>query len=144
MNRGQVAAVAAVFALLAGLSAWLQLGVLARAPAAITGADDAPDVIISNFTATGVDEFGAAYRLRAARLTHYPRAGHALLERPRIVQYGAGDGGDGDSRARDIEADAGILDDAEREVKLTGNVRVREGASVATVNTMTVNLGRER
>lgn len=132
----QTVAIAALFALLAGLSAWLQFGVLQRAPA-VAVAVDGPDYAITNFAATGVDEFGAAYKLSAARLTHYP-AGHALLERPRIVQFR--DGG-----ARRIEADSGTLGD-DGDMQLAGNVRVREGPagqeSVATVQTMTVRLGR--
>lgn len=133
-NRHTVA-IASVFALLAGLSAWLQFGVLERAPATAEAAADAPDYTIANFTAAGIDEFGKAYRLSAARLTHYP-AGHALVERPRIVQYPNGGGG-----ARRIEADTGRLGD-DGVMRLAGNVRVREGESVASVQTMTVRLGR--
>jgi len=141
MNRRQVAAVAALFALLAGLSAWLQFGVLAR-PAAVAeaGAADEADYYIERFVSTGVDAFGEKYRLSAARLTHYPRAGRARLERPRIVQFR---GGGGDA-ARRIQADTGWLDDGGAEVQLAGRVRVTEGGgeSVARVNTMTVRLGR--
>jgi len=138
MNRAQTVTIVAVFVLLAGLSAWLQFGVLARAPVAAAVAADAPDVIITHFTSTGVDQFGAAYRLSAARLTHYPAAGHALLERPRIVQYRA----HGDADARRIEADTGTLADGESALRLAGNVRVTEGGSSARAQTMTVRLGR--
>lgn len=147
MNRRQIAAVAALFALLAGLSAWLQFGVLAR-PAAVAGAGAAADEVdyyIERFVSTGVDAFGEKYRLSAARLTHYPRAGRAHLEQPRIVQF-RGD----DQAARRIQADTGWLDDGAAEVQLAGRVRVTEGEgegesggeSVASVNTMTVRLGR--
>lgn len=148
MNRRQIAAVAALFALLAGLSAWLQFGVLAR-PAAVAdagaGAADEADYYIERFVSTGVDAFGEKYRLSAARLTHYPRAGRAHLEQPRIVQF-RGD----DQAARRIQADTGWLDDGAAEVQLAGRVRITEsegegesgGESVARVNTMTVRLGR--
>lgn len=149
MNRRQFAAVAALFALLAGLSAWLQFGVLAR-PAAVAGAGAAADEVdyyIERLVSTGVDAFGEKYRLSAARLTHYPRAGRAHLEQPRIVQFR---GDDGDQAARRIQADTGWLDDGAAEVQLAGRVRVTEGEgegegggeSVARVNTMTVRLGR--
>lgn len=131
-NRHTVA-IASVFALLAGLSAWLQFGVLQHAPAAAETAADAPDYTIANFASAGIDEFGKAYRLSAARLTHYP-AGHALVERPRIVQFRGGG-------ARRIEADSGRLGD-DGAMRLTGNVRVVDGDSTATVQTMTVRLGR--
>lgn len=149
MNRRQTAAVAGLFVLLAGLSAWLQFGVLAR-PAVVAGAGaagvaaaaaDEADYYIERFVSTGVDAFGEKYQLSAARLTHYPRAGRAHLEQPRIVQFGAGD-----RAARRIQADTGWLDDGGAEVQLAGRVRVTEGEgggeSVATANTMTVRLGR--
>ena len=145
MNRRQSVTVVVLFSVLAGLSAWLQFGVLARAPAAVadTVVVDEPDYYIERFVSTGVDALGAQYRLSAERLTHYPRARRSLLERPRIVQYpsGANDRGDG---ARRIQADTGVLDDDSAELQLAGQVRVTEGdgESVATVNTMTVKLGR--
>ena len=143
MNRRHTVTVVVLFSVLAGLSAWLQFGVLARAPAVAAAiAVDEPDYYIEHFVSTGVDALGAQYRLSAERLTHYPRARRALLERPRIVQY-PNDRGDG---ARRIQADTGALDDDSAELQLTGQVRVSEGgtgnASVATVNTMTVKLGR--
>ena len=147
MNRRQTVTVVVLFSVLAGLSAWLQFGVLARAPAAVADsvAVDEPDYYIERFVSTGVDALGAQYRLSAERLTHYPRARRALLERPRIVQYPSGANGRGDG-ARRIQADTGALDDDSAELQLAGQVRVFEGgagnASFATVNTMTVKLGR--
>jgi len=144
MNHRHTVTVVVLFSVLAGLSAWLQFGVLARAPVAVAVAvaADEPDYYIERFVSTGVDALGAQYRLSAERLTHYPRARRALLERPRIVQY-PNDRGDG---ARRIQADTGALDDDSAELQLAGQVRVFEGgagnASVATVNTMTVKLGR--
>ena len=145
MNRRQNFAIVALFALLAGLSVWLQFGLLARPGGAAAGAaGDRPDYYIEGFVSTGIDRLGEQYRVSAERLTHYPRGARALLHRPYIVQYR------NQGAPRHIYADSGWLYDNHAEVQLSGNVRVVENASgdlggaVATARTMTVRLGEGR
>jgi len=145
VNRRQNGCIVALFALLAGLSAWLQFGLLAPPGGAAAGAaGDQPDYYIEDFVSTGLDRLGERYRVSAERLTHYPLSARALLHRPYIVQYRK------QGAPRHIYADSGWLYDNRAEVQLSGNVRVVENASgglggaVATAGTMTVRLGGER
>ena len=46
---------------------------------------------IQNFTATGRDEAGVIYVLKAERLAHFPIDNTALLDKPHLVQYQEGE-----------------------------------------------------
>ncbi len=108
-----------VFALLAGLSAWLQFSLLETPVSELSEEEkNAPDYYIENFVSTGMDKLGKRYEVRADRMVHYPFGDRALLDNPHIVQY------DLDKTPRHIYADSGWLYNSTSKVLLTGNVRV--------------------
>lgn len=113
-------------ALLGGLSAWLQFGLLDPPADELPKAQrDAPDYYVRDLVLTGMDALGKRYELRADRMTHYPFTDRARLDNLHVVQY------DRDEDPRHITADTGWLDNATSEVRLSGNVRVvrsRDGA----------------
>ncbi len=138
MGLRQYLVVAALFALLIGISAWLRFGLLAPADGAapaVGGENEGVDYYIENFVSTGMDRRGKKYRLSAARLLHYPGDERALLQRPHLIQYHP-------PRApRHIHADSGWLGDDGAQLLLSGNVRVIEvGGARATTNTMRIRL----
>lgn len=143
MDRQQNLVLLLLLLLLAGVSAWLQFGLLARPEREISAAAaNDPDYYIENFTSTGMDRSGKKYRLIADRLAHYPGDDRALLERPHVIQYDPGPGG----APRHIYADSGWLYDDRAEVLLSGNVKVVEnhtgdlGGAVVTSKKMLIRL----
>ncbi len=147
MDKRQNMVVVMLFVLLAGLSAWLQFGLLER-PARV-GAEaavdehDRPNYYVENLVSTGINRHGKKYRLSADRLVHYPLAQRASLLRPHLIQYSpAGASG----APRHIYADSGWLYDARAEVLLSGNVKVVQNHSgdlvtdTATTETMLIHL----
>ena len=142
MNRRQSFVLFALFLLLAGVSAWLQFGLLTGVEREISTAANEPDYYIENFTSTGMARSGKKYRVIARRLVHYPGETEALLERPHIIQYAAGP----DGAPRHIYADSGRLYDDRAEVLLSGNVKVVEnhsgdlGGAVVTSKKMLIRL----
>ena len=146
MNRRQSLVLFALFLLLAGVSAWLQFGLLTGVEREISATANEPDYYIENFTSTGMARSGKKYRVIARRLVHYPGETEALLERPHIIQYAAGP----DGAPRHIYADSGRLYDDRAEVLLSGNVKVVEndtgdlggdlGGAVVTSKKMLIRL----
>ena len=142
MNRRQSFVLFALFLLLAGVSAWLQLGLLTGVEREISATANEPDYYIENFTSTGMARSGKKYRVIARRLVHYPGATEALLEQPHIIQYAAAP----DGAPRHIYADSGQLYDDRAEVLLSGNVKVVEndtgdlGGAVVTSKKMLIRL----
>ena len=115
------------FALVTGLSAWLQFGLLDSPEAEPTAAEkNAPDYYIRNLVFTGRDEQGKKYELRADRMVHYPFGDRALLDNPHIIQFSP------DGAPRHVTADSGWLDNVTSEILLTGNVRVVQDPSGAS------------
>ena len=126
MGNRQNAIIVLLFGLLAGISAWLEFGLLSGPANGIAATDNnEPDYYIENFVSTGMHRPGKKYRVIADRLEHYPVAGRALLHRPHIIQYLP------PGPPRHIYADSGWLYNAESEVLLSGNVRVIENHSGA-------------
>ncbi len=120
------------FALVMGLSAWLQFGVLDAPVAEPSEAEkNAPDYYIRNLVFTGRDGLGKRYELRADRMVHYPYGDRALLDNPHIVQYSP------DEAPRHVYADTGWLDNNTSEILLTGNVRVLQDQAGATGDVFT-------
>ena len=142
MNRRQSFVLFALFLLLAGVSAWLQFGLLTGVERKISATTNEPDYYIENFTSTGMARSGKKYRVIARRLVHYPGATEALLEQPHIIQYAAAP----DGAPRHIYADSGQLYDDRAEVLLSGNVKVVEnhtgdlGGAVVTSKKMLIRL----
>ena len=82
-----------------------------------------PDYYIENFTATGLNEYGArSYVLEAERMAHFPHDGSALLDKPYVVEYFEG------SAPRQTNADSGWLSSDGDELLLTGNVVIQQGS----------------
>ncbi len=127
MGLRQTLTVVLLFMLFAGISAWLQFGLLARsadsAPAnsAAAAAAAQPDYSIENLVSTGIDQRGEKYRLSAERLTHYPGERRAVLECPHFIHYPSS------GAPRHLYADTGWLDDDGAKVLLSGNVRGVQG-----------------
>ena len=119
-------ALAVVFLLLLGLSAWMQFGLLEPPIEELSEEDkNAPDYYIENFVSTGMDKHGKVFELRADRMVHYPFGDRALLDNPHIVQY------DLDQTPRHIYADSGWLYNTTSKILLTGNVRVVQSQTAA-------------
>ena len=140
MGLRQYLVVAALFALLIGISAWLRFGLLAPADGAApaVGGNEGVDYYIENFVSTGMDRHGKKYRLSAAQLLQYPGDERALLQRPHLIQYHPNHP---TRPPRHIHADSGWLDDDGAQLLLSGNVRVIEGDGArATTNTMRIRL----
>jgi len=131
---------AVLFFSLAGLSAWLQFGLLASPESDISQMEkNDPDYYVENLVVTGMDESGEKYKVIAERMAHYPLGDRVLLDNPHIVQY------DLDGTLRHIYAESGRLYNNRATVLLTGNVRVIEtggggdGGAMST-DKMTIHL----
>lgn len=110
-----------VLGAMAGLGIWMQVNLLEpaenKAEAPLT---NEPDYYIQNFTATGRDEAGVIYVLKAERLAHFPIDNTALLDKPHLVQYREG------KPARQTTSESGWMSGDGSEVLLTGNVEVTQ------------------
>ncbi len=132
-----------VLGAMAGLGIWLQVSLLEPAtdkPAPVPSHE--PDYYVQQFTATGRDEVGVIYVLKAHRLVHFPDDNTSLLDNPQLVQYRAG------KPIRQTTSDSGWLSGDGKEVQLKGHVEVtqyrREGdpGSVTRTERLTVQLER--
>ncbi len=115
-----------VLGLMAALGIWMQVSLLepnTATPRAGPGHD--PDYYIQNFTATGRDDAGVIYVLKAERLVHFPDDNTALLDFPHLIQYDDG------QPARETTSDSGWMSGDGSEILLTGNVEVKQ---LKTVN----------
>ena len=110
-----------VLGAMAGLGVWMQVNLLEPAEnktaAPLT---NEPDYYIQNFTATGRDEAGVIYVLKAERLAHFPIDNTALLDIPHLVQYQEGE------PARQTTSESGWMYGDGSEVLLTGNVEITQ------------------
>ena len=110
-----------VLGAMAGPGIWMQVNLLEpaenKAAAPLT---NEPDYYIQNFTATGRDEAGVIYVLKAERLAHFPIDNTALLDKPHPVQYQEG------KPARQTTSESGWMSGDGSEVLLTGNVEVTQ------------------
>ncbi len=145
MENKQNILLISVFLLLAGLSAWLQFGLLESSDEEIAESEkNDPDYYVENFTSQGIDSLGRSYEIISDRLVHYPVGDRVLLDNPIIIQYEA------DGTARRVSAESGWLYNNRRTVLLTGNVRVIEGGSdnsvggVASTKKMVIHLDQDR
>ena len=132
-----------VLGAMAGLGIWLQVSLLEPTtdkPAPVPSHE--PDYYVQQFTATGRDEVGVIYVLKAQRLVHFPDANPPRLDNPQRGQYRAG------KPIRQTTSDSGWLSGDGKEVQLTGHVEVtqyrREGdpGSVTRTERLTVQLER--
>ena len=135
------AVLGAAIVVMFGLSLWLQMyflnpKLLQNAPIV----SHEPDYYIHKFTTTGRDTNGIAYVLEAKRLAHFPDDNTALLDEPRLVQYGE------DKSARTTFSDSGLVYENGTKILLQGNVQVTQGAtdkavgSVTSADRMTIKL----
>ncbi|NKB62719.1 MAG: LPS export ABC transporter periplasmic protein LptC [Gammaproteobacteria bacterium] len=145
MENKQNILLISVFLLLAGLSAWLQFGLLESSDEEIAESEkNDPDYYVENFTSQGIDSLGRSYEIISDRLVHYPVGDRVLLDNPIIIQY------ESDGTARRVSAESGWLYNNRRTVLLTGNVRVIEGGSdnsvggVASTKKMVIHLDQDR
>ncbi len=132
-----------VLGAMAGLGIWMQVNLLEPAenktPAPLT---NEPDYYIQNLTATGRDEAGVIYVLKAERLAHFPIDNTALLDKPHLVQYQEG------KPARQTTSESGWMSGDGSEVLLTGNVEVtqfrndEDPGSVTRTQRLSVRLDR--
>jgi lipopolysaccharide export system protein LptC len=132
-----------VLGVMAGLGIWMQVNLLEPAETETAAPlSNEPDYYIQNFTATGRDEAGIVYVLKAQRLTHYPSDNHNLLDKPHLVQYQEG------KPARQATSESGWMAGDGSEVLLTGNVEVtqfrndEDPGSVTRTKRLTVRLDR--
>ena len=132
-----------VLGAMAGLGIWMQVNLLEPAEnktaAPLT---NEPDYYIQNFTATGRDETGVIYVIKAERLAHFPIDNTALLDKPHLVQYQEG------KPARQTTSESGWMSGDGSEVLLTGNVEVtqfrtdEDPGSVTRTQRLSVRLDR--
>ena len=126
------AVLVATIAVMFGLSLWLQLNFLKPIlPQSGTVISHEPDYYIHKFTATGRDANGIAYVLEAKRLAHFPDDNTALLDEPRLVQYGQ------DKSSRTTSSDSGLVYENGTKILLQGNVQVTQGATDTAVGSVT-------
>ena len=110
-----------VLGAMAGLGIWMQVNLLEPAENKVAAPlTNEPDYYIQNFTATGRDEAGVIYVLKAERLAHFPIDNTALLDKPHLVQYQEG------KPARQTTSESGWMSGDGSEVLLTGNVEVTQ------------------
>ncbi len=136
------AVLVATIAVMFGLSLWLQMNFLKPTlPQNGTVISHEPDYYIHKFTATGRDANGIAYVLEAKRLAHFPDDNTALLDEPRLVQYGQ------DKSSRTTSSDSGLVYENGTKILLRGNVQVTQeatgtapGGSVTSADRMTIKL----
>lgn len=89
-------------------------------------ADQGPDYSIKDFRATVMGADGEReYTLAAPLLRHYRQQQLAELTAPHLIQFQNG------QPLVEARADHGWLDDAQKQVLLSGNVRVRRGAGAS-------------
>ncbi len=126
------AVLVATIAVMFGLSLWLQMNFLKPTlPQNGTVISHEPDYYIHKFTATGRDANGIAYVLEAKRLAHFPDDNTALLDEPRLVQYGQ------DKSSRTTSSDSGLVYENGTKILLQGNVQVSQGATDTAVGSVT-------
>ena len=126
------AVLVATIAVMFGLSLWLQINFLKPTlPQNGTVISHEPDYYIHKFTATGRDANGIAYVLEAKRLAHFPDDNTALLDEPRLVQYGQ------DKSSRTTSSDSGLVYENGTKILLQGNVQVTQGATDTAVGSVT-------
>ena len=126
------AVLVATIAVMFGLSLWLQMNFLKPTlPQNGTVISHEPDYYIHKFTATGRDANGIAYVLEAKRLAHFPDDNTALLDEPRLVQYGQ------DKSSRTTSSDSGRVYENGTKILLQGNVQVSQGATDTAVGSVT-------
>ena len=126
------AVLVATIAVMFGLSLWLQMNFLKPTlPQNGTVISHEPDYYIHKFTATGRDANGIAYVLEAKRLAHFPDDNTALLDEPRLVQYGQ------DKSSRTTSSDSGLVYENGTKILLQGNVQVTQGATDTAVGSVT-------
>jgi len=132
-----------VLGVMAGLGIWMQVSLLEPAETkTVVPLSNEADYWIQNFTATGRDEAGVIYVLKAQRLTNYPSDNRSLLDWPDLVQYQEG------RATRQITSESGWMAGDGSEVLLTGNVELtqfRSGedpGSVTRTKRLTVRLDR--
>ena len=126
------AVLVATIAVMFGLSLWLQMNFLKPTlPQIETVISHEPDYYIHKFTATGRDANGIAYVLEAKRLAHFPDDNTALLDEPRLVQYGQ------DTSSRTTSSDSGLVYENGTKILLQGNVQVSQGATDTAVGSVT-------
>lgn len=109
----------AVISVLAGLSLWLQFGLLDSGDLGQSrkATDHTPDYTVENFTAKGTTEEGLpAWLLKGDRLVHYPDDGSALIDNPDLIEYQQGE------QIRQTTAGRGALSGDGEVIVLTGNV----------------------
>ena len=109
----------AVIGVLAGLSLWLQYGLLDSGNLTQLSEPDAhtPDYTVENFTAKGTTDEGLpAWVLKGDRLVHYPDDDSALIDNPDLIEYEQGE------KIRHTKADTGELSEDGEVIVLTGNV----------------------
>ena len=110
-----------VLGAMAGLGIWMQVNLLEPAQNKTAPLPtNEPDYYIQNFTATGRDEAGVIYVLKAERLAHFPIDNTALLDKPHLVQYQEG------KPARQTTSESGWMSGDGSEVLLSGNVEVTQ------------------
>ena len=132
-----------VLGTMAALGIWLQVSLLEPpvVKPALSSTHE-PDYIIQSFTATGRDEAGVIYVLKAQRLVHFPDDNTSLLDAPRLVQY------QDDQPLRHTTSESGWLSGDGKDVLLTGNVKVTQNpsegdpGSVTRTERLTVRLER--
>ena len=132
-----------VLGAMAGLSIWMQVNLLEPAENKMAAPlTNEADYYIQNFTATGRDEAGVIYVLKAERLAHFPLDNTSLLDKPHLVQYEKG------KPARQATSESGWMAGDGSEVLLTGNVEVtqfrsgEDAGSVTRTKRLTVRLDR--
>ena len=132
-----------VLGIMAGLGIWMQVTLLEPAENKTAAPrTNEPDYYIQNFTATGRDEAGGIYVLKAERLAHYPIDNTALLDKPHLVQYQEG------KPARQTTSESGWMSGDGSKVLLTGNVEVtqfrtdEDPGSVTRTQRLSVRLDR--
>lgn len=126
----------------AGLSYWLQFGLMDEPDARVPGKlRHDPDYYVENFRAVGMDDQGRRqFVIESERLVHYPDDDTGLLDKPHIIQYRL------DGSPVHTYAESGWVSANGDEVLLTGKVRMLSAADgksaggVMTTDKMRVNL----
>lgn len=132
------ALLAALLLTAAGISWWLLKTITVQRPMMMTIDSQDPDYYIEDFRATVMDAQGQRkYTLTAERMQHYPHNDTARLTKPHLVQYSPG-------RAPvHTWADFARLDNATKEVIMTGNVKIiRENNSSGQRTEMITTMAR--
>ena len=111
----------AVLCVMAALGIWMQISLLEPVTTeTVSGPGREPDYYIQNFTATGRDEVGVIYVLKAERLVHFPDDNTSLLDKPKLVQYENG------RPSRRTTSESGWMSGDGNEILLTGDVKVEQ------------------